>query len=217
MKTDGMLQDDVCAELRWDPSIDSSQIDVAILSGRVTLAGKVSAYLESRAAERAAWRIAGVRNVTNSLQIDLPAARIRDDVDIAESARISLAAMDSPANRSVSVTVHGGWIELWGEVDWHYQKQIAVDAVSCLAGVCGITEQIAVRSTVYRRAIRSDIEAALRRRAVRCPPAITVRLGDERVILSGSVASWRERDQAVHSAWGSPGITEVVDKLTLAC
>jgi len=36
------------------------------------------------------------------------------------------------------------------------------------------------------------------------------------VTLSGTVHSWDERDTATHSAWGTPGVRNVVDTMTLA-
>ena len=36
------------------------------------------------------------------------------------------------------------------------------------------------------------------------------------VTLSGTVHSWDERDTATNSAWGTPGVRNVIDRMTLA-
>jgi len=36
------------------------------------------------------------------------------------------------------------------------------------------------------------------------------------VTLSGSVHSWAERDLATQSAWNSPGVSKVIDNMTLS-
>ena len=44
MKTDTQLQQDVIAELKWEPSVNAAQIGVEVKDGIVTLAGHVSSY-----------------------------------------------------------------------------------------------------------------------------------------------------------------------------
>jgi len=56
----------------------------------------------------------------------------------------ALRARSTPFE-SVKVTVMNGWVTLEGEVDYHFQKQEAERAVSPLAGVIGVTNNIQVR------------------------------------------------------------------------
>jgi ribosomal protein L16/L10AE len=44
VKTDAQLKNDVVAELRWDPTVTSSDINVATHAGVVTLSGTVLQY-----------------------------------------------------------------------------------------------------------------------------------------------------------------------------
>ena len=46
MKSDAQLQNDVLAELHWDPSINASEIGVEVKSGVVSLTGEVSTFAE---------------------------------------------------------------------------------------------------------------------------------------------------------------------------
>lgn len=53
-KIDSQLQNDVMAELKWQPEIDSSHIGVAAQNNVITLSGQVAHYNEKRAAEASA-------------------------------------------------------------------------------------------------------------------------------------------------------------------
>jgi hypothetical protein len=68
-KEDDQLQDDVIAELEWDPSVDHTDIGVAVTHGVVTLAGYVKSYPQKLAAERAVRRVAGVRALAEELKV----------------------------------------------------------------------------------------------------------------------------------------------------
>ena len=54
MKTDSQLQQDVMAELKWEPAVHAEQIGVEVKDGIVTLAGHVDSYPAKWNAERAA-------------------------------------------------------------------------------------------------------------------------------------------------------------------
>jgi osmotically-inducible protein OsmY len=56
-------------------------------------------------------------------------------------------------------------ITLEGEVEWHYQRQRAEDAVQYLRGVRGVINLIEVRPRVAPVEIKRKIEEALRRAA----------------------------------------------------
>mgnify|MGYP000146078925 CR=1 FL=1 len=51
MKTDIQLQQDVLAELKWDPKINAANVGVEVKNGVVTLSGHVDNYPEKWAAE----------------------------------------------------------------------------------------------------------------------------------------------------------------------
>ena len=61
MKTDSQLQQDVIAELKWEPSVTAPEIGVEVKDGIVTLAGQVSSYAEKPNAESAIQRVIGVK------------------------------------------------------------------------------------------------------------------------------------------------------------
>jgi osmotically-inducible protein OsmY len=165
MKTDTQLQQDVLAELLWEPEVHAEHIGVEVADGVVTLVGAVSSFSEKWSAERAAQRVAGVRALAVELKVELPAMHRRSDADIAHAVENVLSwASYVPAN-PIKVLVEGGWVTLSGEVPWQYQRQNAGDSVRGLAGVIGLSNQIGIQPTLKADTVRFDIEAALKRRA----------------------------------------------------
>jgi osmotically-inducible protein OsmY len=215
MKTDSQLQQDVMAELSWAPAVHAAQIGVEVKNGVVTLAGEVSSYAEKIAAEDVAQRVNGVKALAVDMKVKLSEFGRRTDADIAESAKNILGWTSSLPTDAVKVLVEGGWLTLSGEVPWQYQRQDAANSVRDLTGVTGVSNQIAVKPSLTATVVKSDIEAALKRRATADAQTITVDVKGADVTLSGSVHSWAERDLATRAAWASTGVRQVVDKMHL--
>lgn len=216
MKTDADLQKDVIAQLAWEPAIHATQIGVEVRDGVVTLAGDVATYTEKWYAERAALRVSGVNALAVELKVKLAGSARRTDSDIGQSARNVLDWTTSVESSAIKVLVEGGWITLSGEVDWQYQKQAATDAVRGLMGVTGVSDQIAIKHKPMASIVKADIDAAIRRSAAKDSSEILVEVKGTDVTLTGQVHSWSERDLATDSAWSSPGVRNVIDKMTLS-
>jgi osmotically-inducible protein OsmY len=215
MKTDATLQQDVIAELKWEPSINAAKIGVEVEDGVVTLAGHVGSYSEKWRAERAVQRVSGVKALAIEIDVKLPGSSKRDDGDIARSAENVLEWTTYLPDDAIKVMVEDGWVTLTGNVDWDYQRQGAAGAVRNLMGVTGVSDDIAVKPKVSLSAVKADIEAALKRRAKADAKNIAVAVKGNDVTLTGTVHSWAERDLARHSAWSTPGVRNVVDKITV--
>lgn len=215
MKTDAQLQQDVMAELRWDPALHAAQLGVQVLDGVVTLTGEVSSHLEKTQAEHAAQRVGGVRTLATEVTVKLSAFGQRTDADIAASAVHALAWTEGLPVDAVQVLVENGWLVLTGTVPWHYQREAAAQGVSCLWGVTGVSNQIAVEPTHPGGASKADIEAAISRQATFPLQRLQIEVLGGDVILSGSVTSWADRDLATHAAWGSRGVRRVVNHIAI--
>ncbi len=215
MKTDSQLQQDVMAELKWEPSVHAAQIGVEVKDGVVTLSGEVSSHGEKWGAESAAQRVNGVMALAVDLKVKLSAFGKRTDADIAESAKNVLSWTGALPANAVKVMVEGGWMTLSGEVEWQYQRQAAADAVRHLVGVTGVSNQIAIKPALSASVVKSDIEVALKRRAADDAKTIAVDVQGGDVTLTGTVHTWAERELATRSAWGSAGVRNVVDKMSL--
>jgi osmotically-inducible protein OsmY len=211
MKSDLELRHDVERELEFDPSVDARNIGVMVKNGVVTLTGYVSNYGEKWRAERIAKRVAGVSALANDIEVRL--SKERTDADIAESARAALKLDNRiPADR-VKVIVDHAWITLEGTVDYYYQKSAAESDVRYLDGVKGVTNALAVTPKVSPTEIRAKIEEALKRSAQLDASRITVETEGSKVILSGNVRSWTEREEAELAVWAAPGVTQVENRI----
>ena len=141
VETDLQLRDAVICQLDWNPDVDTSGIGVSAADGVVTLTGFIDSYAGKLAAERAVKRIHGVRGVANDIVVRLRQARTDDRV--ACDAVRALANPPSLADR-IQVAVHQGRVTLTGEVDWHFQQQLAETLVRHVSGVADVHNYVSV-------------------------------------------------------------------------
>ncbi len=216
MKSDHQLQQDVMAELHWEPSVQSAHVGVEVDEGIVTLTGHVSSYFEKWNAETAAQRVSGVKALVVNLEVLLPALSQRSDEDIARSVDSALEWMAPEVKNKVKVLVEGGQVLLSGEVEWQYQKTAAATAIRHLLGVTSVINQIGLRQQVTREQVKQEIEAALTRQARTDAKKIKVEVQGANVTLTGTVESWAERQSALHAAWNAPSVVNVTDRMRLS-
>jgi len=216
VKSDAQLKLDVMAELDWDPSIDATRIGIEVRNGVVTLAGHVDTFAEKWDAERAAQRVDGVQALAVEIDVALPGSSMRTDSDIAQAAQNVLLWTATIPGEAIKVMVEGGWISLSGEVEWEFQRQIATSLVRRLMGVTGVSNNIGIRSRASSGAVKSDIEAALKRRGTTDSGRIAVDVQGSDVTLTGVARNWSERERARHAAWSAAGVSSVVDRMTIA-
>jgi len=215
MISDLQLRQDVLDELEFEPSINAAHIGVAANRGVVTLTGFVTNYAEKAAVERAARRVKGVKAIAEEIKVRLPSDTKRSDDEIAARALDILKwQVGVPADR-ITVKVERGIVTLMGDVDWQFQKTDAEHVVHKLTGVIDVVNQIRVASPVRASEVREKIQKALERSADVEASRITVQTEGGRVVLSGKVRAWYERDIAERAAWSAPGVTEVQDHLTI--
>jgi osmotically-inducible protein OsmY len=213
--TDKDLKQHVQSALDWEPSLDASDIGASVDERAVTLRGSVASYAEKVTAERVALRVYGVKAVVNDIVVRLASGFERTDTEIAQAAVAALNWNTIVPNDRVTVTVTNGWLTLNGTLDWQYQKDAAERVVRDLTGVKGVTNSISLQPRVKTIDVRDKIEAAFKRSAEIDARRINITLADGKVILSGNVHSWSERQEAERAAWAAPGVTHVEDRLTI--
>ncbi len=211
MGNDDELRRDVEMELRWDPSVDASNIGVAGKNGVITLTGQVSNFFEKWRAERIAKRVAGVAGLANEIEVRLDTERT--DTDIAQSAALALKMDRTIPSDQVKVIVDHGLVTLEGKVEWYYQKSLAESVIRHLAGVKAVTNAIAITPKMISADVRNQIEQAFKRSAQIDPRPISIEADGSKVILRGTVRTWAELDEVEAAAWAAPGVSEVDNRL----
>ena len=215
MRLDSDVRRDVEDELRSDPDIDATDIAVAVKDGSVMLTGFVRSFRQRRRAEQDVKRLAGVVGIANNIEVRLSIIHRRPDSEIARDA-VEAIKRDLPLSwEKIKAIVEDGWITLEGEVEWHYQRERAEEAVQGLRGIRGVTNKIEVRPRVPPMEIKRRIEQALRRSAELDASRISVEASGSEIILRGGVRSWAEREEADRAAWSAPGVTKVDNRIKI--
>lgn len=207
---DVRVRDSVMRQLEWDPAVDASAIGIVAKNGAVTLTGYIDNYPGKLAAERAAKRVRGVRAVANDIEVRLKLERT--DTDIAADA-VRALQMHSTIPEGVQAAVHHGHVTLTGRVDWLFQSRETEKAVRHIRGVRSVMNHIAVAPRAVERDVRRRIAEALHRNANIDSRGITVSTADDKVILTGIVGSWLQRESAERAAADAPGIKLVVNHI----
>jgi osmotically-inducible protein OsmY len=209
------IQSRVMEELDYEPSIESTNIGVAVHAGVVTLSGHVPTYWQRVTAERAALRVKGVKAIAQELEVRLTGDKKINDDEIAERAVKLLAWNSSLPKDALMVKVSRGWVTLSGEVDWNFQRAIAESEVRKLSGVVGVTNGITLKQAVQPADVKQRIIAALKRQAEQQADRIHIDVKDGRVSIQGDVDDWAERQAIERAVWSAPGVHSVDDRVRI--
>ncbi len=209
------LKQAVLDALRYEPSVNASDIGVTADDGVVTLFGHVSTYVEKRNAEQATSRVKGVRGIAEKVEVRLAWDLKQGDDDIAKAALDHISWSTSVPKDAITVKVEKGWVTLNGHVEWHYQKDAAENAVRGLHGIVGISNGISLRPQVNTGDISDAIGHALHRSWFFEPNTINVSATGGKVKLTGTAHSWQDREMAESTAWGAAGATAVENDIAV--
>lgn len=213
---DKQLRQNVIDELDFEPSIDAADIGVAVEGGVVTLTGHVPNYAQKLGAERAVWRVKGVKAIAEEIQVRFPGDKKHNDDEIAQRALDIISWNTFIPRDSVRVKVQNGYVTLTGQVDWNYQRQAAEADVRNLGGVMGVTNDITLKPVVQTVDVKQRITDALMRHAEIEASHVQVSVRDGGTVeLEGEVDNWDEREAVVRAAWSAPGVRAVTEHLRI--
>ena len=209
MNTNTMLQDDVIAELKWEPRVDAAQIGVTAEDGIVTLFGHVSNLPQKEAALAAARLVKGVRVLVDEIEVRLPDAQKRHDDEIGKRVTNIIDWFRPQLAPRIKISVSHGVVTLEGQVEFFFERAETEQHISLLNGVTRIDNKLVVTPGASPVDVKDKIKAAFQRNASIEARHVTVDVDGPKVTLTGQVRSWLDLHQAEEVAWAAPGVREV--------
>jgi osmotically-inducible protein OsmY len=203
------------AELAFDPLVDDAGVRVMSMNGEVALNGTVPSYPQYLGAAAAAQRVAGVKNVHNHLEVDLPDADYRDDAMLTTTANNALT-LNVTVPAAVEATARDGNLTLTGIVKYGRQREAAQRAVAGLVGVRNVRDDIEIIYVADPADVTWLVQDALDRNALISDDSdVSVDASGNTVTLRGHVRTWAEHDAVLGATWMAGGVLEVRDDLSI--
>jgi osmotically-inducible protein OsmY len=138
-KSDSQIKEDVLRELKWDPRVEETEVGVQVENAVVTLMGTVSGWAKRVAAQEAAHRVYGVRDVANDIVVKMLGSTPVTDTEIAQAVRRTLEWDVFVPDERITSTVSNGWVTLEGRVDvWSQHEAAEVIAAAVIIQTTGL-------------------------------------------------------------------------------
>jgi osmotically-inducible protein OsmY len=207
------IREAVEAELKFDPLVDDTDIDVVNVNGDVALNGTVPSYPQYLEAAAATQRVSGVKNVHNHLEVVLPDADYRDDAMLTTAANNALT-LNITVPDGVEATAQDGNLTLTGTVSYGAERTAAELAVAGLTGVRNVRDEIEISYDADQVDVDLHVQEALARSAL-IPDDSDVKpsLDGSIITLTGHVRTWAEHDAVIGAAWMARGVSYIDDEL----
>jgi osmotically-inducible protein OsmY len=215
MKHNESLQKEVQEAIKWEPLLHAAEIGVTAKDGIITLTGVVDSYSKKFEAETAAQKVKGVKIVVEKIEVVMGNSVTTTDEEIASEILVAFKKNYEIPSSDVKVRVEKGWVTLEGEVKWYYQKEASKKVIVKLLGVRGVTNDITIKSEITSLIEKEAIERAIHRNWAIKADDIKVTVDGTKVILTGNVESWYEREEAEKIAWSAPGVWNVLNELVV--
>lgn len=129
--------------LEWNVSVPKNRIKVGVTKGWVTLEGEVDWRYQKVAAEDAVRVLAGVRGVTNKVEVTTKGPRVEDIKSKIEASLKRNAEVDA---KNIVVQTSEGRVTLSGTVRSWVEREDAVNAAWSAPGVNNVVDQIRIHA-----------------------------------------------------------------------
>lgn len=212
------IKNNVQDQLKWNNSVDASHVSVEVSNGIVFLQGDVKSYAEKITAARYAFLVPGVKNVENNLNVHFKGeANQPGDTQITHYINHALQASSEIKSNDIVVETNNQVVTLKGTVATFREKYKTEDLANQSTGVVDVINLIDVKlvKTVEDLNIEKDIKAAYQRSPLIEEDKIGVKVHGGVVRLTGHVANYPIKKEAIDLATYSKGVTDVTDELAI--
>jgi osmotically-inducible protein OsmY len=127
--------------LTWDVEAPASEIQVTVSKGWITLQGTVNVVFQRMAALRAVRHLAGVRGVTNLLEVRQPIPAPADVKERIERALVRNAELDA---KGVRVEIHDHTAVLRGIVRSDAERRAAEGSAVSAPGITAVENRLLI-------------------------------------------------------------------------
>jgi osmotically-inducible protein OsmY len=209
---------DVREELAWDARVHGAPITATIFDGVVTLKGTANSCSTRRAAEEAARRIRGVRDLASHIAVAPVPPHAPGDAEIGQAVRHALEWDARVPDKRIYSSVSDGIVTLSGEVDFWSQFEDAERCVRDLIGVREVRNRIAVgahKAPPSAHQLRTTIEQALARHIAHAAKHVEIEVEPGKITLRGQVPSWAERNVIEGAVRGTSGVSVVESHISI--
>jgi osmotically-inducible protein OsmY len=142
-RSDPEIARDILHAMKINVAVPDADIKVTARDGYVTLEGKVEWYYQRTAAESCTRTVAGVRGVTNSIQVKPKPASV-SSVEVRTKIVDALRRSAEVDARRIHVLVHDSTVDLYGNVRSWFEREEAERAAWAAPGVAKVLDHITV-------------------------------------------------------------------------
>ncbi|MFW6324193.1 MAG: BON domain-containing protein [Desulfovibrionales bacterium] len=217
MQEDSRIRREILDLLKWDGRIDSTNIDVQVENGTVTLLGTVPALVGLNIANSDAWFVSGVKDVANLIKVDKLIGRALQDREIQDRIEQLLAWSAVLDSRHIRVFVQDGMVFLEGTIRSLPEKMHAQELISGMSGVSRVENRIGIapREDVLDHELAERLQKNMHGNQLVGSKNISVTVDKGRVVLEGETESWEDRRRAEEAASYTRGVTTVENRIVV--
>ncbi len=215
---DEILKQEIIDHLVWDNRVDASKVHVDVNNGKVKLEGVVPHQMAKLAAVNDAFRVAGIRNVQNFLEVKYPTdIAVPSDSEISESILKMMEWNNRLDSTGIRVKTNNGMVILSGTVESSWGKHLAEEIASSANGVVDVLNNLSVKiaDKITDREIQHDIINAYKRSMLITEDRVDVEVSDGIVHVVGVVSNYLIKKEVYDIALHTAGVKEVIDEVTI--
>jgi len=216
--TNEFIKQEILDQLIWDTSVDANDVFVNVADGVVQLSGVVPTHTAKIAAEKNAYRVAGVLKVENLIEVELlPKLTIPIDTEITNMVESKLLWNDQIDATNIDVETLNGVVTLTGNVNSYWEKSLAKNLAVATRGVKHVENNLAVvvGKTFADIDIENDIKNAFKRNILIDADKIDVSVKNGIAHLTGIVPSFAMKEEAFNTAMMTAGVLDVTDDIII--
>ncbi len=209
---------DVTNQLKWDDSVDDTNIAVKVSENYVFLEGHVNSYAAKISAAKDAYRVPGVKHVENNLEVRFAEeSSLPDDSQITRNIVDSLHWNSRIDSSGVEVETKNRIVTLRGTVATFWERFETEDLANNTQGVKSVANQLNVKpeKTVEDKEIEKNIRDAFEQSILIDEDNIEVEVSRGIAHLTGNVANYAIKREAIDLVNYTRGVVNIEDEITI--